>query len=393
LFREDKKTDKKIPSLLAFFLSSILLVVIFTGCFTQEHSSQAFTETILPEVKLDQSSVLPNWTDGEYHDYFGTRKILNSLNEKYPDLVKVFSIGKSVLGKDIWCIRITNENNNQEKLSCLIDGCIHGDEWEAGEACLYLTEYLLINFDANKTITQILNSSEVYIVPFVNPDGREANERFTDNGVDPNRNFDVFFGKLRGKSFRLGKLFGKIKIPVIKFFSKDPTKYLWNCGKFPFSEPETQAMRDLIKNLNKQDLSFYVNCHTALHTIAMPWLSYKPPFEMTSQEKRVFDDIVIWVHENTEYESFRGEGYEYKAGGIAMDWVFKEFRIPSFTFEICSPDYDPWLGGNHDHLVHWMKTTLPFFIYLLINIDNLRQWKTPDIQPPLPEGVPPEPLK
>ena len=26
-------------------------------------------------------------------------------------------------------------------------------------------------------------------------------------------------------------------------------------------------------------------------------------------------------------------------------------------------------------------------------IDNLRQWKTPDIQPLLPEGVPPEPLK
>ena len=107
--------DKKVPSLLAFFLSNILLIVIFTGCFTQEHSSQAFTETILPEVTLDQSSVLPNWTDGEYHDYFGTRKILDNLNKKYPDLVKVFSIGNSVLGKDIWCIRITNEKNTQRK--------------------------------------------------------------------------------------------------------------------------------------------------------------------------------------------------------------------------------------------------------------------------------------
>ena len=50
----------------------------------------------------------------------------------------------------------------QEKSSCLIDGCIHGHEWEGGEACLYLAEYLLINFDANETITHILNSSEVY---------------------------------------------------------------------------------------------------------------------------------------------------------------------------------------------------------------------------------------
>ncbi|GAG87506.1 unnamed protein product, partial [marine sediment metagenome] len=98
--------------------------------------------------------------------------------------VNVFSIGESVLGRDIWCIRITNEKNNQAKLSCLIDGCIHGSEWEAGEACLYLAEYLLINFDKNETITNILNSSEIYIVPLVNPDGRQIDYRFNDNGID-----------------------------------------------------------------------------------------------------------------------------------------------------------------------------------------------------------------
>jgi hypothetical protein len=31
-------------------------------------------------------------------------------------------------------------------------------------------------------------------------------------------------------------------------------------------------------------------------------------------------------------------------------------------------------------------------MYLLVNIDNLREWRTPDNQPPLPKGVPPEPL-
>ena len=147
-----------------------------------------------------------------YHDF----------KVKYPDLVNVFSIGKSVLGKDIWCIRITNEKNTKPKSSCLIDGCIHGEEWEAGEACLYLAEYLLINFDANETITHILNSSEVYIVPLVNPDGRQNNgekwedKHGNDNSVDLNRNFDIYFGKLRGHCVRLGKLFGRIKIPIIK---------------------------------------------------------------------------------------------------------------------------------------------------------------------------------
>jgi hypothetical protein len=58
-----------------------------------------------------------------------------------------------------------------------------------------------------------------------------------------------------------------------------------------------------------------------------------------------------------------------------------------------SHDYEPWMGaGRHNHLVHWMNTTLPFFMYLLVNIENLHNWETPNIQPLLPDDVPPEPL-
>jgi len=142
--------------LVASFLSFILLSVSLTGCIQEEQGSDL--ENITPENQLDQSSMLPDWENGEYHDYSGTMELLDEFNDKYPDLVNVFSIGKSVLGKDIWCIRITNENSDKIKSSCLIDGCIHGCEWEAGEACLVLATYLIINFDANETITDILNS-------------------------------------------------------------------------------------------------------------------------------------------------------------------------------------------------------------------------------------------
>lgn len=380
--------NKRLSCLKVFFLCNILLLVFFTGCM--EEKQNLLGEELLNQViEIDQSSILPFWRDGEYHDYKSTVNMLKGFEGEYPDLVDLFSIGKSVLGRDIWCIRITNENNTDDKFSCLIDGCIHGCEWEAGEACLYLVEYLLINFGKNATTTSILNTSEIYIVPLFNPDGREVDERWNGNGIDLNRNFDVHFGRILGRSFPLGKLFGRIKIsgfriPRVGIFT--------NAGRRPFSEPETQAIRDLMNSLKNRGFSFYVNCHTALRKIAGPsTIRYRSQFEMTSNEKNVIDHITSWFEGNTEYGAF--ENKNAFGSGNAPDWCFKEFRVPSFTFEILSIEYEPWFGGGrHDHLVHWMKTTLPVFMYLLVNIENLYNWNIPEIQPPLPKGVPPPPI-
>lgn len=375
---------KKSLHIIPIFLSIILIIGTLTGCIEDIKDSGEDEDSLLLEEKFDQPSILPDWKDGDYHNYYSTTILLNDFNDKYPELTNVFSIGESVLGKDIWCIKITNENNNQAKFSCLIDGCIHGCEWEAGEACLYLTEYLLINFGSNTTVTNILNSTEIYIVPLLNPDARQKDDRFNDNGIDLNRNFDIDFGRLRGHCIPLGKLFGRIKIPYLSF----PRLNLWftNSGRRPFSEPETKAIRDLMMELDNHDFSFYVDCHTAVHNIVSPWKAFKPPFEMLPQEEYIHNYVIKWVAKNTEYED---DPLGYYASGTATDWCFKEFRIPSFTFEILSRDYEPGAGGGkHDHLVHWMKTTLPVFMYLLANIENLYYWETPDIQPQLPNGVP-----
>jgi hypothetical protein len=393
--------DKKLSYLKAFFLCGILLTVLVAGCIEDEEKSEEPEELITSDVQLDQPSILPDWEDGEYHEYYETTDLVSELQIKYPDLVNLFSIGNSALDKDIWCIKITNEQNNENKYSCLIDGCIHGCEWESGDACLYVAEYLLINFDKNKTISNILNKSEIYIVPLLNPDGRQIDNRFNGNGVDINRNFDVDFGRIRGGSLPIGKILGKKvftfrTFPILHKWIPAFPLYLLNSGRRAFSEPESQALRDLMYEINSHRFSFYLNCHTAVHNFGTPWTSFKPPFEIPKKEDAIHTFAREWVAENTEYEnagmSFEGE--EYRASGTSMDWCYKEFRIPSFTFEILSQDYEPAAGGGkHDNLVHWMKTTLPVFMYLLVNIENLHNWETTNIQPPLPEGVPPSPLR
>lgn len=366
---------------------SILLVAAFNGCIEVNKTGEK-TSITNQNLTLDKPLLLPDWKDGDYHDYYGTVTKLNELNEEYENLTYLFSIGKSVLGKDIWCIRITNEENKNVKSSCLIDGCIHGNEWESGEVCLYLAEFLLINYRENKTIKDILESSEIYIIPLLNPDGRQDDKRWNENGVDLNRNFDVFFGKLRGGCFRLGKLFGKIKIPYIIFPRLG--KWFSNCGRKAFSEPEADSIRSLTKKLINKDFSFYVNCHTAVHTVSSVWITHKPPFELSQQERIVIDFVLDWVEQNTEYEVRKDS---IKVGGTVIDWCFKEYHVSSFCFEILSKDYEPFIGhGKHDNLVHWMKTALPFFMFLLANINYLRQWKIPINLPVLPENIPPDPI-
>ena len=73
-----------------------------------------------------------------------------------------------------------------------------------------------------------------------------------------------------------------------------------------------------------------------------------------------------------------------KTGGNAMDWCFKEFRIPSFMYEVYTPDYgsDHYSAAEkHVNLLHWMEKQFLFFMYLLVNIENLHNWETPDINP------------
>ena len=382
-------------------LICLLLLPVFSGCL-ESNKNEPSIEVTENHIERDAPSLLPEWTDGVYHDYDMTTNLLVNFEQNYPNLVEVFSIGKSVLDQEIWCICITNEENNQAKYSCLIDGCIHGCEWEAGEACLYLSEYLLINFDLNATVTEILNTTEIYIVPLLNPDGRQQDDRFNANGIDLNRNFDVDFGRIRGGCIPLGKILNRIKIQYIKtrllnrLLPNFPL-YLTNCGRRSFSEPESQALRDLSQELT--DFSFYVNCHTTAHCILGPWGAFKPPFEMTSHEIDIYTTIEEWITTHTEYTSYRSgdrikfQGREVYFSGTSTDWFFKAYHIPSITFEILSEDYEMYMGqGKHDHLVHWMKTTLPVFLYLLVNIEHLHAWKLPTVDVSLPEDVPPEPL-
>jgi hypothetical protein len=92
----------------------------------------------------------------------------------YPKWTRLESIGKSIQGRDLWMITITNPATGPElsKPAMYIDGNTHANEVQGAEAALYTVDYLLKNYGRLPRVTEMLDRSVFYILPVVNPDGR-----------------------------------------------------------------------------------------------------------------------------------------------------------------------------------------------------------------------------
>ncbi len=110
-----------------------------------------------------------------YHDHAGLYDLLLRLNKAFPDLTKLYSIGKSFEGRDLWCLEVTARKVGEpsRKPGMWIDGNIHGNEVQAGEVVAYTAWYLCHQYGHLPKVTELLDRCVFYLVPTINPDGRD----------------------------------------------------------------------------------------------------------------------------------------------------------------------------------------------------------------------------
>ncbi|WZP00830.1 M14 family metallopeptidase [Isosphaeraceae bacterium EP7] len=108
------------------------------------------------------------------YDYPDLVAAMRKLAEGHPDIISMSSLGKSVEGRDLWCLTINNPATgpDRSKPAMYVDGNVHGNEVQAAEACLYLAWYLAENRGRVEELRRIVDERAFYIVPTVNPDGR-----------------------------------------------------------------------------------------------------------------------------------------------------------------------------------------------------------------------------
>ena len=66
---------------------------------------------------------------------------------------------------------------------------MHGDEVVGKEMCVNLLHHLVDSYGVDPRITALVDTTEIWLLPSMNPDGTALNQRYNASGIDLNRNF------------------------------------------------------------------------------------------------------------------------------------------------------------------------------------------------------------
>lgn len=92
---------------------------------------------------------------------------------RYPNLTALYSIGKSIQGKDLWVMVVSSSpyEHMLGKPDVKYVGNIHGNEPVGRELLLHLIQYLVTSYETDQYVHWLLDNMRIHILPSMNPDG------------------------------------------------------------------------------------------------------------------------------------------------------------------------------------------------------------------------------
>jgi carboxypeptidase T len=300
---------------------------------------------------------------------------LAAMRTRYPTLVgRIDTIGRSVNGRPLWGIKISwNPLVAEDEPRVLYTALHHAREPISVMQMMYYMWYLLETYGTDPEVTAILNSRELYFVPVVNPDGYAENERtdpqgggmwrknMRDNGdgsmgVDLNRNFGFKWGADNSGSSGVGNA---------ETFR----------GKSAFSEPETQAIRDLCKS---KRFALALNCHSYGNLLVVPW-GYE---DKETPDSNVFRQFGEGATRSNYYAVGRGGELLYNTNGDSDDWMYGDTltkpKIIALTPEVGSDEDAFWPAPSR--IVPLSHGTLGMNLYAARTAGALLDVEAPEIR-------------
>ena len=110
-----------------------------------------------------------------YHTYDEVTAILRKWAADHPNLVDLYSVGKTFEGREIWQITITNKatGKDTDKPAMFIEGNRHSGEVTAAESALWFAAHILGGYGQDPALTKLVDTKAIYVRVKNNPDGSD----------------------------------------------------------------------------------------------------------------------------------------------------------------------------------------------------------------------------
>ena len=259
---------------------------------------------------------------GDYHSYQEMYDEMVQINNNHPAITNLSSIGQSIQGREIWAMKVSDNPTQEEadEPDLLYMANMHAREVITPEIMLYFLNYLVDNYGTNPEITDLVNNREFWIIPTQNPDGHvycetvdpmwRKNRRNNGDGtygVDLNRNYGYMWG-------------------YDDYGSNPNTSSSTYRGTGPFSEPESQVIRDLCISHN------FVFC-LSYHSYSNLWLF---PWSYVAQNTPHHEIFMELANNCVAYNGYIPGNYAmgtiYRVNGDVDDYMYGEQTEKNMIF-------------------------------------------------------------
>lgn len=248
-----------------------------------------------------------------------------------PDIMKLFSIGKSVQGRDLWVMKISdNVEVDEVEPEFKYISSMHGDEIVGRELNMRLIEKIANEYDSNPVLRDLVNNTEIYIMPSMNPDGSFSRRRVNARRIDLNRNFP----------------------DIIRDRDNTPTT----------REPETQAVMEF---QSERNFSLSANFHGGSMVVNYPWDStynLHPLNDLLIELSLSYSRACSEMYESSSFNQGITNGANwYLVRGGMQDWSYFWFDDLQLTLEVSDdkwPRYseiESFWEGQKDSMVNLMQ--------------------------------------
>jgi carboxypeptidase T len=271
---------------------------------------------------------------GGFYTYQEFLDEIDAMHTLYPDLITLkapISDFQTHENRPIYWLKISDNASNDEAEPEILHSSIHhAREPMSLTSTVFYMWYLLENYATNPEIQYLVNETEMFFVPLLNPDGYIENETNNPNGGGMHRknkrnNGDGTFGVDLNRNYN--HAWGTTGIS----FNTSSDTYP---GTGPFSEPETQAMKWFCEN---RDFTFAFNAHSYSNLILFPIGSETNAFADDHDYFQTIGNVM------TQYNGFVAQKSSalYPASGDSDDYMYLEDlatkpKIFAFTPEIGS---------------------------------------------------------